>query len=108
MEEVNRWEYVGECLTKFYSIQEDQIIFAKAIRNSYKSDSAKNEIASEFLSLVKEEVLISIGLFLLAFYNSYWNPHFIMMKQIDDIAGKSGYIVRHMAVQYYVMQKEHF
>lgn len=103
---MTRWEYVGECLQGFYANKANYFKFAKAIRNCYNSSYAKNEIASEFLSLVQEEGLISMGVFLLGFYNSFWNHHFIILKQVDEIAKSSGYICRHMPIIYYVMEKE--
>lgn len=36
---LTRWEYVGECLIKFFQHKEDYIVFAKSIRNTFNSFS---------------------------------------------------------------------
>lgn len=90
----------------FFTFKDNYILFAKALHNSYAFKNAKNEPSSELLFFMKEKVLISMSLFLLAFYNSNWNLYFIILKQVNDIASSSGCIARHVAIQHYILQKE--
>ena len=79
---------------------------SQATCNKEKAESKKNQIASDFLSLVNEDALVSMIYFLSAFHNTYWKKYCDLSKKIDPIAGKSGYISKHMAVIYYCMEKD--
>ena len=100
------WEYVGLSIEKFTENMSKYVVFAQSLVNSYKTDNAKNEVASDFLSLAKEPAIITMIYFVQGFYNAFWKSNFHILKQKDPILDRSGYIVRHMAIIYYCMQKE--
>ena len=76
------------------------------MRDTCKTGNSKCDIASNFLSLVKEEVLVAIVYFLEEFFKKFWNTHFIIMQQHDSIIHKSRHIARPIALQYYAMKQE--
>ena len=79
---------------------------ATKIKDTFKVGSSKCDVASDFLSLVREEMLVTMAYLLLGFYNKFWKTHFNIMEQCDPLMQKSRHISRHMAVQLYVMSKE--
>ena len=91
---------------KFLKHKEKHIVFARKVKETCKTGNSKCDIASDFLSLVKEEVLVTMACFLEGFVKKIWNTHFKIMQHHDSIMKKIGCISCHMAVQHYVMNNE--
>ena len=71
-----------------------------------QTDSSKCETASDFLSLVNEKVIVTMVHFIFGFYIKYWLAHFIIMQQHEPLVRNSNCISRHMAIQFFKMNKE--
>ena len=68
--------------------------------------SSSCDVASDFLSLTREETLVPMACFLLGFCKVFWKTHFIIVEQHDSIAQKSGQTARDVSVQLCTMRKE--
>ena len=61
---LTRWQCVGECLVKFLAHVDKYVLFARKVKDTYKTGNSKCDIASDFLSLIKEKVLVTMAYFL--------------------------------------------
>ena len=68
---LTRWSYVRECLVKSLDNMKVCMKFATKIKDLYKAGNSKGDISSDFLSLVREDVLVSMAWFLLGFHNRF-------------------------------------
>ena len=68
---INQWSYVGECIVKLLGNMNSCIKFATKIKDTYEAGNIECDIDSDFLSLVREYVLLPMTSFLLGFHNSF-------------------------------------
>jgi hypothetical protein len=102
-----RWWTVGE--TAKFVIKHFNVLLEGAIehRNANKSETKVNKIASQIISLMNESTIIS-DLYLIEAYCSFFlDKHFAWMQKGDKfVGGEPGYISRHLAVRYFIMQSD--
>ena len=71
-----------------------------------KNDNDRNKVASDHVSIAKEEVLITMSCFLSGHTSEHWDKHCNVLKKPNDISGHSGFISHHMEIIYYLMNND--
>lgn len=64
---LTRWQHAGKALVKFLKCKEKHIEFAKKVKDACKTGNSECNISSNFLSLNKEKVLVTMACFLEGF-----------------------------------------
>ena len=104
---VTRWWTVGNAaenlLKNLPAIQQ----IAIQARNVNPSGNKTNKIASRFLSLLKEPMILSDVKLIAGFHKSFLDNHFAWMQKGDiDIGNSPGFLGRHMLMRYFLMHTD--
>ena len=100
------WEHVGESVVQFLQHENDHMKFVEVTKNTYEVGHARCDTASDFVRLVREDVVLTIACYLRGFCIVRWFPCFNVLKKMEPITSRSGCVSCHMAISYYKMQQD--
>ena len=64
------------------------------------------KITGDYLSLAKEEVLVTMARLLYACCDNYWDTHCNIIRKSNELKGYSGFIAYHMIYVYLFVRKD--
>ena len=103
---MSRWECVGESVEHILQYSQEWLDVAKNIVNKETTGTTKHTIASYLTSYLSEPMIMAHLQFLKAYCISWWNPHFNWHKHVDDKTKVAGFLGCHMAVHYFVQNRD--
>ena len=77
-----QWENASLAFDKYLKKRIRFVKLYKSIIKMHKSKNDRTKIASDHISLSKEEVLISMSYFLSGYVREYWDKYFSVLKNL--------------------------
>ncbi len=103
-----RWWTIGEGANNILKNLAVILQIAKQVRNVYSSGShSNNKVASRFISLLNEPIIISDVKLIAGFHAAFLNTHFAWLQKGDkDVGNAPGFLGRLMLTQYFLMSSD--
>ena len=98
---ISRWDNDGECLIVVPKWNIICTIIVESLQEACNTKNNSNGITSDFLSLMKEQALLSMWFFLEDCCVKHWLHYFTISKQSEKTSDQYDYVAGVMCLHYF-------